>query len=160
MSILQSIASRVGKLFAHIGSLFEETQVARYITVAGSGTGFTVPDPIAPLPISDRHIQDIQAPGLTNGSLPVIFFRTTHTGSPSFSVRLNSTSLTQHTFSDKGPYTWHEIIPAGALKPADNELTLAVSGDGSVRFSDIVILYISNKLTGRIPFPDQVLDPT
>ena len=157
MSILSSVINGVRTFITRIGGLFEETQVARFVTVAGSGAGFTVPDPASPLPISDQHIQGIDAPGLTGGSLPVIMFRTTHTGSPSFSVRLNTTRLTQHTFAAVGPYTWHEIVPKGALKPAGNELTLAVSGDGSVRFSDIVIFYTSNKLTGRIPFPDEIL---
>ncbi len=57
-------------------------QVARYITLAESAGGFTIPDPAAELPLSDRHFQDIDAPGLVNGSLPVIFFRTAHTGTP------------------------------------------------------------------------------
>jgi hypothetical protein len=160
MSILQSAVSFVRNVVTRIGGLFDETQVARFVTVAGSGPGFTVPDPTSPLPLNDRHIQDIDAPGLVGGSLPVIMFRTTHTGSPSFSVRLNTTRLTQHTFAAVGPYTWHEIVPKGALKAEDNELTLAVSGTGAVTFSDIVIFYTSNKLTGKIAFPDEVLDPT
>jgi hypothetical protein len=159
MTILRSVINGVRNVFTRFGSLFEETQVARFVTVIGSGPGFTVPDPTSPLPVSDRHIQDIDAPGLVSESLPVIMYRTTHTGSPSFSVRLNSTRLTQHTFAAVGPYTWHEIVPKGALKAEDNELTLAVSGDGAVRFSDIVIFYTSNKLTGKIAFPDPVLDP-
>jgi hypothetical protein len=160
MPILRTIVNTFGNVVDRIGGLFEETQVARYVTLAGSGAGFTVPDSTAPLPSTDHHIQDIHAPGLVNGSLPVIFFRTSHAGSPSFSVRLNSAVLTQHTLSDSGPHNWHEIIPAGALKSAANELTLAVTGDGSVRFSDILILYTSNKLTVRRPFPDEVLAPT
>lgn len=160
MGILRTVVNRVRTVLDRIGGLFEETQVARYVTVAGSGAGFTVPGPNASLPLSDRHIRDIHAPGLVSGSLPVILFRTTHTGSPSFSVRLNATRLTQHTFADAGPHTWHEIIPAGALKPENNELTLNVGGDGSVTFSDTVSLYTSNKLTAKKPFPDQVLDPT
>lgn len=160
MSIIQSAVTIVRNVFTTIGGLFEETQVARFVTVAGSGPGFTVPDPTSPLPVNDLHIQDINAPGLVAGSLPVILFRTTHTGSPSFSVRLNSTRLTLHTFADVGPYTWHEIVPKGALKAEGNVLTLAVSGDGAVTFSDIVIFYTSNKLTAKIPRPDEVLDPT
>ncbi len=136
---------------------FEEPEVARYVTLAESAGGFTIPDPAAELPLSDRHFQDIDAPGLINGSLPVIFFRTAHTGTPSFSVRLNSTGLTQFTFTGAGPHSWHEIIPAGALKPEDNGLTFVVSGEGTVRFGDVVILYKSNKLTVKRP---PVLDPT
>ena len=125
----------------------EETRVARYITVAGSENGITVPDATG---ISDTHIQGIHAPGLV--AVPaVIFFRTRHSGSPSFSVRLNATRLTADTLKQDGPHTWHEIIRLGALKPSDNELTLAVSGEGTVTFSDIVILYTSDQLTVRLP---------
>lgn len=136
------------------GFFFEEPEVARLVTVAESAGGFTIPDPALS---SDRHVQGIQAPGLLNGSLPVIFFRTTHTKSASFSVRLNVTHVTQQTLSDAGPHSWHEIIPAGTLKPEDNELTFAVTGDGAVTFSDVVIIYKSNKLTVRRP---SVLSPT
>ena len=162
MSAIRSVFSGIGTLFDRIGSLFEEPEVARYVAVGESAGGFTIPDPAAPLPLGDRHIRDIHAPGLTNGSRPVIFFRTTHTGNPAFSVRLNATRLTRHTFStaDSAPRCWHEIVPAGALRPDNNELTLTVSGDGHVTFSDIVILYTSNKLTVKRPFPDPVLDPT
>jgi hypothetical protein len=125
----------------------EETRVARYVTVAGSENGITVPDAGG---ISDRHIQGIHAPGLV--PVPaVILFRTRHNQAPSFSVRLNATRLTAETLQGEGPRTWHEIIPAGALRSADNELTLAVTGDGSVTFSDIVILYTSDELTVKRP---------
>lgn len=142
-------------------AVFEEPEVARYVTVAGTAGGFTVPDPGAGLPLSDRHFQGIDAPGLVAGPQPVIFFRTHHSGTPSFSVRLNATRLAQFTFgphSPAGPNGWHEIIPAGALKPAANELTFAVSGDGAVQFGDVVILYTSNRLTVRRRL-EPVLDP-
>jgi hypothetical protein len=119
------------------------------VAVVDTAGGFTVPDPASQL--NDRHIQQIHAPGLLGGSLPVILFRTTHTGRPRFSVRLNSTTLTQHTFTGDGPDTWHEIVPGGALKPQDNELTFGVSGQGTVTFSDVVILYKSNELTVKKP---------
>ena len=144
-----------------IPTFFDEPDVTRYMAVGESAGGFTIPDPAAALPISDRHIRDIHAPGLKNGSLPVILFRTAHTGSPTFSVRLNSTRLTQHTFtaSDTSSRSWHKIVAAGALKPEDNELTFAVNGDGSVTFSDVVTFYTSNKLTIRRPVPEPVLSP-
>ncbi len=144
-----------------IPTFFDEPDVTRYMAVGESAGGFTIPDPAAALPISDRNIRDIHAPGLKNGSLPVILFRTAHTGSPTFSVRLNATRLTQHTFPalDTGSRSWHEIVTAGALKPENNELTFAVSGDGDVTFSDVVIFYTSNKLTIRRPLPDPVLSP-
>ena len=73
------------------------------------------------------------------------------------SVRLNQTRLTQHTFADEdtAPRSWHEIVPAGALRPTGNELTFAASSDdprkNSVIFSDVVILYTSNRLTVTRP---------
>ena len=89
-----------------------------------------------------------------------IIYNTSHSGSPSFSVRLNATRLTGHELSDAGPHSWHEVIPTGVLKPESNELTLAVSGNGSVTFSDIVILYQSNQLTVKQPFPGEVIART
>lgn len=100
MPILRPIITGVRNLINRVDSLFQQNHVARYITVSRSDTGFTIPDPNAPLPISDRHIQSTYSPGLASGSLPVIIFRTTPVGSASFSVRLNTTRLTQHTSSD------------------------------------------------------------
>ena len=142
MSILQSIANGFGTL---VGFFVEEPRVARYVAVAESATGITIPD--ATNPLNDRHLQNIHAPGLLRNSFPIILFRTKHTGRPSFSVRLNATQLTQHTFTDDGPNSWHEIVPVGALKPEQNELTLRINGTGNVTFSDVVILYTSDKLT-------------
>jgi hypothetical protein len=146
MSIFDTVVGGIGTVG---GFFFEETEVARYVTVAGSEAGFTIPSPTSPE--NDRHIQQIQAPGLVLGPLPVIFFRTAHTGTPQFQVRLNSTVLTRQTLAAETPRTWHQIVPAGALKAQDNELTLSVTGEGVVTFSDIVILYTSNKLTVRKP---------
>ena len=80
-------------------------------------------------------------------------FRSRHTERPRFSVRLNATHLTQYTFVGEDPpeRSWHEIIPAGALKAQDNELTFNVSGQGTVIFGDVVILYTSNEITVKKP---------
>lgn len=159
MNVLRSVFSRLRDFVVTVGGFFDQTQVARYITIPESATGITIPDPNAQLPVSDRHIRDIHAPGLLKGSLPIIMFRTIPTGTPSFSVRLNSTRLSQQTLSESHPMTWHEIIPTGALRQENNELTLAVSGEGTVRFTDIVIFYTSDKLTTRVPLPEPVFDP-
>ena len=121
------------------------TQVARYITLADSG--FTIPD--AANPLNDRHLQDINAPGVVGGSSSVLFFRTTCSGNPTFSVRLNGDFTLQLTPSTPGPHAWHEVVTS--LKEKANELTLAVSGQGRVTFSDIVILYTSNQVTVKQP---------
>ncbi len=73
MILLRSVANRFRTILDRIGGLFEETRVARFMTVAGSAGGFTVPDPDSPLPQSDLQIQDIHAPGLVPETSPVIF---------------------------------------------------------------------------------------
>ncbi|MDQ3822160.1 MAG: hypothetical protein M3321_02835 [Actinomycetota bacterium] len=141
-----TILRRLGILRDRLVAVFEEPSVARFVTPVGSSS-FTLSDadPLA----SDRHVRDIEAPGLIGGSLAVLFFRTAHTGTPQYSVRLNATNLTRHALSaaQAGAHAWHELIPAGALRPVANELTFAISEGGTVEFSDIVILYRSNKLT-------------
>ena len=145
MSIIQARTGPFGHIF------FEEPEVARYIAIPGTAGGFQLPDPGSGQ--SDRHIQQIHAPGLLSGSAPVIFFRTRHKERPRLSLRLNGTSLTQYTFVSADPpeRSWHEIIPTGALKIQDNELTFNVSGEGTVVFGDVVIMYTSNELTVRKP---------
>ena len=145
MSTIHARTGPAGELF------IEEPEVARYLAIGGTGGGFQLPDPASGS--SDRHIQQIHAPGLLSSRAPLIFFRTRHTGRPRFSVRLNATHLTQYTFVNPDPpeRTWHEIIPTGALKVQDNELIFSVSGDGAVIFGDVVIMYTSNELTVRKP---------
>jgi hypothetical protein len=116
MSIIHARTGPLGALF------FEEPEVARFIPLIGTAGGFPLPDASGQ---SDRHIAPIHAPGVLSGSAAVIFFRTRHTKLPRISVRLNSTSLTKYTFvaADPPERSWHEIIPADALKLQDNELT-------------------------------------
>jgi hypothetical protein len=147
MSILRTMFDRIDLVG---GLVFEEPRVARFLVVPSSANGLTVPEDPS-FPVSDRHIDGIHAPGVAPGSYAVIFYRTNHTGTPRFSVRLNATRLTQQTLSTAGPHTWHEIVPPGALRPSDNQLTLAVGGEGTVTFSDIVILYTSRELTIEQP---------
>jgi hypothetical protein len=134
--------------------VLEETKVTRYVALADTAGGFTIPSPAFPL--SDRHIHPIELPGVI-ASAAVIFFRTRHTGTPRFSVRINQAPLTQYTFVDRDPpeRAWHEIIPAHVasgptLREQNNELTFGVSGNGAVTFGDVVILYTSNELTVKV----------
>lgn len=160
MSLLSSIPSRI---FGGLGQVFplfiDQVQVVRYIPIAESAGGFSVPDSAAPLPVSDRHITGVAAPGVLGDISPVVFFRTAYTGTPRFSVRLNATHLVQHTVTATSPRAWHQIVPAGVLRAADNELVFAVSGDGSVRFEDVVILYTATELTVRKRLPGPVVSP-
>src|SRR5262245_38249605 len=106
--------------------VFEETRVTRYVALAETAGGFRVPDPVSGS--SDRHFLPIEFPGVIE-SPSVILFRSRHTGSPSFSVRINEAPLTQYTFTDDDPpeRSWHEIIPArvpggSTLRAQGNEL--------------------------------------
>lgn len=134
---------------------FEEPEVARFLVVPGSDGGFLLPagDP----PIGDRHIQDLHAPGVVPGMPAVLFFRTQYVAGTTFTVRLNSSREFLFRAEAAGAQSWHEIIGPGVLRAQDNELTLAVSPGGQVIFSEIAILYTSNKLTVT---KEIVLDPT
>jgi hypothetical protein len=139
--------------------VFEQPRVTRYVALEETAGGFSVPGP--PDFLSDRHFVDINFPGLIE-SPAVIFFRTRHTGRPTFTVRINQARLTQFTFTDHDPpeRSWHEIIPArvpggSTLRPQNNELIFGVTSDAprsnAVIFGDVVILYTSNELTVKFP---------
>jgi hypothetical protein len=134
--------------------VLEQTKVTRYVALDETAGGFVIAQG------GDRHLQEIEFPGVTDIA-SVIFYRTRHTRSPAFSVRINSTRLTEYAFTEADPLErcWHEIIPAGALKAQGNELTFAVpSGAPSqnsftVTFGDVVIVYTSNETTIKIKVP-------
>ena len=130
--------------------IFDEVvEVTRFITIAGSDAGITVPDPVTFL--SDHHVNPFDAPGLIADAPSIVFFRTTHSGSPRFSLRLNNDQLVVRTIVGEGVMSWHEIAAPGSLWSTSNQIVLAVGSTDSVRFSDIVILYKSNQLTVRRP---------
>jgi hypothetical protein len=136
--------------------VFEQTSVTRYVALADTASGFTLPGSSG---ISDRHFQGIAFPGVT--AVPaVIYYRTRHTGRPSFSVRINETPLTHYTFTDADPpeRCWHEIIPVSlvdpSLKAQDNELIFGIgmlTQSDSLVIGDVVIFYTSNELTIKVP---------
>jgi hypothetical protein len=135
---------------------FEEPNVARFLVVPGSDAGFLIPDG-TPRSFNDRHIQDLHAPGVAHGVPAVLFFRTQYIAGTRFFVRLNTSFEFQFHAEAAGAQSWHELIAPGVLREKDNELTLAVSPGGQAVFSEIAILYTSNKLTVTRPI---VLEPT
>lgn len=134
---------------------FEEPNVARFLVVPGSDAGFLIPSDENPL--SDRHIQGLDAPGVAPGMPAVLLFRTQYTNGTRFSVRLNNSFEFQFHADESAAKSWHELIAPGVLREQDNELTLAVGSGGQAIFSEIAILYTSNKLTVTRPI---VIDPT
>lgn len=134
---------------------YEEPNVARFLVVPGSDAGFLVPSEDNPL--GDRHIQGLDAPGAAPGMPAVLLFRTQYTQGTRFSLRLNHSFEFQFHAVESAAKSWHELIAPGVLREQDNELVLAVSPDGQAIFSEIAILYTSNKLTVTRPI---VLEPT
>jgi hypothetical protein len=142
MSIFRSLATNVLPLFR------EEVQVARYLVFPESVAGITIPDPESL--INDRHLQ-FDVPGLIEASQAVVSLGTTpHTADVSFTVRLNNSQLVKHTAEGR-IQSWQAVTPPGALRREKNELVLAVSGTGSITFTDVFILYTSNQLTVKKP---------
>lgn len=134
---------------------YEEPNVARFLVVPGSDAGFLIPSDAHPL--GDLHIQGLDAPGVAPGMPAMLLFRTQYTKGARFSVRLNSSSEFMFHAEESAARSWHELVAPGVLREQDNELVLAVAPDGQVIFSEIAILYTSNKLTVSRPI---VLEPT
>lgn len=134
---------------------YEEPNVTRLLVVPGSDGGFLIPSDAHPL--GDLHIQGLDAPGVAPGMPAILLFRTQYTRGARFSVRLNSSSEFRFQADESAAKSWHELLAPGVLREQDNELTLAVGPEGQVVFSEIAILYTSNKLTVTRPI---VLEPS
>ncbi len=112
---------------------------ARYAIVPGSDSAVTIP-PVGG-GVNDHHYQNIDAPGVNTSQSAVLFFKMSSTGTPRLRIRIGSVNVVDTTFDKTPTRTFSEIIPSSALSAADNELTVAVTGNGNVTISDIVILY-------------------
>lgn len=147
MPLLRSLRQNVFPLFV------EETRVSRYVVLPDSVGGVTAPGP-APGVVGSEWAPHFDAPGIVTGAHAVIFFGAKpETEAARFSVRLTRSPehLMLHTFTDGGLHSWHQIIRPNMLTALDNELIFNVSGGGTVTFSDVVILYTSDKLTINKP---------
>jgi hypothetical protein len=130
---------------------YEEPNVARLLVVPDSDAGFLVPDGA-----SDRHIF-LEAPGLVPGLPAVLYFRTKSTAGSRFGVQINNATEFHFVPPADGAQSWHEVVSPHVLRQGENELVLFVTdAQARVVFSDIAILYTSNKLTVTRP---SVLDP-
>ena len=135
---------------------FEEPNVARVLVVPGSDGGFLIPSDQPPH--GDLHLQQLDAPGVIRSLPAVLLFRTRYLAGSRFSVRVNGSAEFQFQGGEGGAQSWHEVIAPGVLREEDNEIVLFVAPDsgGQVIFSEIAILYTSNKLTVTRPI---VLEP-
>ena len=79
----------------------------------------------------------------------IFFGARPETAGARFSVRLTSSPehLMIHTFTDRDPHSWHQIIRPNLVKELDNELIFAAYDGARVTFSDVAILYTSDRLT-------------
>ena len=135
----------------------EEPSVARFLVVPGSDAGFLITQE-APF-FGNHSIENLDAPGLVAGMPAVLFFRTQYTQGARFQVRLNQAQFEfRFHATEAASRSWHELISPGVLRQDNNQLFLFVAPDngGQVIFSEIAILYTSNKLTITRPI---VLDP-
>lgn len=133
-----------------VAPLNEVTRVSRYIVLADSVGGVTAPSN-APGVIGSQWAPRFDAPGVLPGAFAVIFFGAKpETEGARFQVRLTRAGgehLMVHTFADRTLHSWHQIIRPNVLMESDNELIFNVSDGATVTFSDVVILYTSDKLT-------------
>lgn len=135
---------------------FEEPNVARFLVVPGSDAGFLITRDVG-----TRDFQNLDAPGLVPGLPAVLYFRTQYTKAASFQIRLNTSQFEFRFHADEAAAkSWHELIGPGVLREENNQLFLSnisADFDEQVIFSEIAILYTSNKLTVTRPI---VLEPT
>ncbi len=136
----------------------EEPSVARFLAVPGSDAGFLITK-AAPF-FGNLSIENLDAPGLVPGLPAMLFFRTEYTRGARFQVRLNTAPFEFRFHArEAAAKSWHELISPGVLRAENNQLFLFVApeDDGQVIFSEIAILYTSNKLTVARPI---VFEPT
>jgi len=140
----------LGSLRDNVFPLFNEvTRVSRYVVLPDSVVGVTAPGN-APGVHGSEWAPRFDAPGIVPGLHAVIFFGAkSEDEAATFSVRLSRSPehLMIHTLTDSSLHSWHQIIRPNILTATDNELIFSVSGADSVTFSDVVILYMSDKLT-------------
>ena len=147
MAFVRSLRQNVLPLFTEV------IRVARYVVVPESVGGVTAPGS-APQVIGSQWAPRFDAPGVVTGLPATIFFGAKpESENARFSVRLTRSPehLMLHTFTDSSAHSWHQIIRPNILTAVDNELIFNVSDGGSVTFSDVVILYTSDKLTVTKP---------
>jgi hypothetical protein len=123
--------------------------VSGYVVLPDSVVGVNAPSQ-APGVVGSQWAPRFDAPGIVTGVHAVIFFEAKpESEGARFSVRLTRSSehLMLHTFTDCVAHAWHQIIRPSVLTPLDNELIFNVSDGGGVTFSDVVVMYTSDKLT-------------
>jgi hypothetical protein len=131
---------------------YEVTQISRYVVLPDSVGGVTVPGKVPGL--GSEWAPRFDAPGVVRALHAVIFFGTkSETDAARFSVRLTRSGdhLMMHTLTDRSLHSWHQIIPPNILTELDNELLFNVYEGAIATFSDVVILYTSDKLTIKRP---------
>jgi len=143
VGVIDSLRQNIFPLF------YEVTRVARYVTLADSVSGVTAPSE-APFVIGSQWAPRFDAPGIVPGAHAVIFFGTeARSEGARFSVRFTraGSHLMNYTLTDTEPHSWHQIIPPNVLTSSDNELIFNAYDGATITFSDVVIMYTSEKLT-------------
>lgn len=143
MGVLDSLRQNILPLFSEV------TRVARYVVLPDSVGGVTAPSE-APAVIGSEWAPHFDAPGIVPGVHAAIYFNTEAKAEGArFSVRLTRAGdhFMMHTLTDTEPHSWHQIIPPNLLTSSDNELIFNAYDGATITFSDVVIMYTSERLT-------------
>jgi hypothetical protein len=83
------------------------------------------------------------ARGLDDSIRPVLLYRINPDPDPNVSleINVNGTSLGTASFGSDPERGWVEVIPSGVLQESGNILTLTKTGDGSVKVSNLLVMF-------------------
>ena len=93
-----------------------------------SDAAFTLPGDL----LNDRHFPNLSFPAVSGSSPAVLMFRVDPVEIPAHVViQINNVDVVSQIFDTTPQRTWHEVIGAGTLKAAGNEMVVAVLPAGT-----------------------------
>jgi hypothetical protein len=112
-------------------------RIADFVAIQDHGS--TLPDPKTG--INDVHFPPFDAADVS-GAPAILAFRVESKGDVVLSGSLNGTLLFQQPFKTTPVRSWHEVIStSGLVQATGNNLTLAVTGQGNVTVSDVILYF-------------------
>jgi hypothetical protein len=97
------------------------------------------------LPHPQTGSKNVQLPAFNapdvSGAPAILAFRLESTGEVVLKATLNGILLFEQPLKASATRSWHEVISTSIVQPTGNKLTLAITGQGSVTVSDVVLHY-------------------
>ena len=97
------------------------------------------------LPHPQTGSKNVQLPAFNapdvSGAPAILAFRLESTGEVVLKATLNGILLFEQPLKAAATRSWHEVISTSIVQPTGNKLTLAITGQGSVTVSDVVLHY-------------------